>query len=210
MIPAERAFSFVSEGLKLEGLKLEGMLHEGEGQLAALVLHPHPLYGGDMDNHVVLALRAVFADAGATTLRINFRGAGRSQGVHDGGRGEADDARAAMRELRALRPGCRMLLAGYSFGAQVAAAVAADEQIAGLMLVSPPVATGVLPRLPDGVDTLIVTGEWDDIAPAARLAELAGPRRRIDVVEGASHAWWPGVDQLAAEAAVFLGELPEQ
>ncbi|TAK55776.1 MAG: alpha/beta hydrolase [Dehalococcoidia bacterium] len=203
MIPGERTFSFVSDGLELEG-----MLHEGEGQLAAVVLHPHPVYGGDMDNHVVLALRAAFAEAGATTLRFNFRGAGRSQGAHDGGRGEADDARAAMRELRTLRPGCGMLLAGYSFGAQVACAVASTEQLAGLVLVSPPAATVALPRLPEGVDTLIVTGEWDDVAPAERLAELAGPRRRLAVVEGASHAWWPGVDQLAAEVAAFLGELP--
>jgi alpha/beta superfamily hydrolase len=203
LIPAERGFPFTSDGLELEG-----MLHEGAGQLAAVVLHPHPLYGGDMDNHVVLALRATFADAGATTLRFNFRGAGGSQGVHDGGRGEADDARAAIRELRTLRPGCRMLLAGYSFGAQVAAAVASTEQLAGLVLVSPPVAVGALPRLPEGVDTLIVTGEWDDIAPAERLAELAGPRRRVAVVEGVSHGWWPGVDRVAAEVAAFLGELP--
>ena len=205
MIPAERAFSFVSGGLELDG-----MLHEGEGQLAAIVLHPHPLYGGDMDNHVVLALRAAFADAGATTLRFNFRGAGRSHGVHDAGRGEADDARAAMRELRDLRPACRMVLAGYSFGAQVAAAVASAERLAGLVLVSPPVALGALPPLPEGVDTLIVTGEWDDIAPPERLAGLAGPRCRVAVVEGASHAWWPGVDRLAAEVAAFLGGLPEQ
>lgn len=115
MIPDERPFPFESDGLQLEG-----MLHEGNSRFAAVVLHPHPLYGGDMDNHVVLALRAALADAGATTLRFNFRGAGRSQGDYDHGRGEAGDARAAIRELRQLRPGCRMLLIGYSFGAQVA------------------------------------------------------------------------------------------
>ncbi len=203
MIPEERPFAFESDGLQLEG-----MLHEGDGGLAAVVLHPHPLYGGDMDNHVVLALRGTLAGAGTTTLRFNFRGAGRSQGEHDGGRGEATDARAAIDELRKLRPGCRLLLAGYSFGAQVAATVASAGQLDGLVLVSPPVAMGALPQLPEGVDTLIVTGEWDDIAPAERLAGLAGPRRRVGVVEGASHAWWPGVDRLAAEVAAFLRELP--
>ena len=205
MTPVERSFDFESDGRQLEG-----MLHEDDGGLAAVVLHPHPLYGGDMDNHVVLAVRAAFADAGATTLRFNFRGAGRSQGAHDGGRGEADDARAAIRELRVLRPNCRMLLAGYSFGAQVAAAVAAAEPLAGLVLVSPPIAMGALTRLPEGVDTLIVTGEWDDIAPAGRLSELANRRTRVAVVEGAGHAWWPGVDRLAAEVAAFLRELPDR
>jgi len=103
LIPEERPFAFESGGLQLEG-----MLHEGDGGLAAVVLHPHPLYGGDMDNHVVLALRGTLAGAGATTLRFNFRGAGRSQGEHDGGRGEATDARAAIDELRKLRPGCQI------------------------------------------------------------------------------------------------------
>jgi len=199
---AERPIAFESGGLTLEG-----MLHEGDGPLAAVVLHPHPLYGGDMDNHVVLALRSALADAGATTLRFNFRGTGASQGAHDAGRGEVDDARAAVRELRALRPGCRMLLAGYSFGARVAAELAPGEQLAGLVLVSPPAVSGELPRPPAGVDTLIVTGEWDDIAPAARLAELAGPRCRLVVADGVGHAWWPGVDRLASEVTAFLGEL---
>jgi alpha/beta superfamily hydrolase len=202
LIPAERPFNFESSGLTLEG-----MLHECDGPFAAVVLHPHPLYGGDMDNHVVLALRSAFADAGATTLRFNFRGAGASQGEHDAGRGEVDDARAAVRELRVLRPESRMLAAGYSFGARVAAELASTEQLARLVLVSPPAAMGALPRPPEGVDTLIATGEWDDIAPAARLAELVGPRCRLVVVDEAGHAWWPGVDRLVSEVTAFLGEL---
>jgi pimeloyl-ACP methyl ester carboxylesterase len=78
------------------------------------------------------------------------------------------------------------------------------------VLVSPPAASAALPRPPAGVDTLIVTGEWDDIAPAARLVELAGPRCRLVVVDGAGHAWWPGVDRLASEVTAFLGELARQ
>ncbi len=205
MIPDERAFAFESDGLRLEG-----MLHEGDGAIAAVVLHPHPLYGGDMDSHVVLALRTAFAEAGATTLRFNFRGTGRSQGAYDDGRGEAADAHAAISALRELRPGRGVLLAGYSFGAHVAADVASTEELVGLVLVSLPVTAGRLPRIPEGVDTLLVTGDCDDIAPADRMAALAGPRRRVAIVEGVSHAWWPGVDRLAAEVAVFLRELPRQ
>ena len=205
MIPDERPFSFESDGLRLEG-----MLHEGDGATAAIVLHPRPLYGGDMDNHVVLALRASLTEAGATTLRFNFRGTGRSEGTHDNGRGEADDARAAIRSLRELGPGCGVVLAGYSFGAHVAARVALTVLLDGLILVSPPFTDGPLPTLPESVDTLLVTGEWDDSAPAARLAGLAGPRRRFVVVEGTGHGWWPGVDRLVAEVRTFLGELPRR
>ncbi len=122
LIPDERAFA-----LESDGLRLEGMLHEGDGAIAAVVLHPHPLYGGDMDSHVVLALRTAFAEAGATTLRFNFRGTGRSQGAYDDGRGEANDARVAIAAIRELQPGRSILLAGYSFGAHVAANVASTE-----------------------------------------------------------------------------------
>ena len=205
MIPEERPFSF-----QCDGLRLEGMVHEGEGSLAAVVLHPHPLYGGDMDNHVVLAIRSALAEAGATTVRFNFRGTGGSKGVHDGGRGEANDARAAIGALRELRPGCRLVLAGYSFGAQVAAGVAATDTLAGLVLVSPPLAMGAGARLPEGVPTLLVTGDADEVAPADAVRALAGPRCRVAIVEGVSHAWWPGVDRLSAEVRAFLRELPQE
>jgi len=199
----ERAFSFESDGLRIEA-----MLHEGEGALAAVILHPHPLYGGDMDNHVVLALRAALAEAGATTLRFNFRGAGHSEGSFDDGRGEAEDARNSMSALRQLRPAAGLVLAGYSFGALVAAGISREIELRALILVSPPVALGPLPELPTGVPSLLITGEFDDIAPADRLAALEGPVTRVAVVPGTGHAWWPGVDALALEVAAFLKGVP--
>ncbi len=198
----ERAFSFESGGFRIEAA-----LHEGGHALAAVVLHPHPQYGGDMDNHVVVALCRVLADAGATTLRFNFRGAGRSQGSFDGGRGEAADARAALNALGELRPEAGLVLAGYSFGAAVAAAIAGDVSARVLVLVSPPVAFAPLPDLPGDAETLIVTGEWDDIAPPERLRALAGPRRTVAIVPEAGHAWWPGVDPLADEVSSFIRSL---
>jgi uncharacterized protein len=108
---------------------------------AAVVLcHPHPLYGGDMDSHVVLQAVEACAARNVGTLRFNFRGVGASTGKHDDGRGEQDDVRAALTELRRRLPrGAPVALAGYSFGAAVAAVVAADTPIGGLALIAPPV-----------------------------------------------------------------------
>src|SRR5438445_2602075 len=84
-----------------DGLRLEGALRVvPDARLCAVVLHPHPLYGGDMDNHVVTALCAALNALGATTLRFNFRGAGASEGRHDNGRGEVEDAVEAVRFVR--------------------------------------------------------------------------------------------------------------
>ena len=196
---AERAFDFESGGLRLQGA-----LHEGESALSAVVLHPHPQYGGDMDNHVVLAVCGALAAAGATTLRFNFRGTGRIQGAFDDGRGEAADAGAAIGALRELQPEAPLVLAGYSFGALVAAGIACQEDLRALILVSPPAAFAPLPPLPEGSDTLLITGEYDDLAPPEQLRVLEGPRRRVAVVPEAGHTWWPGIESLAREISAFL------
>jgi alpha/beta superfamily hydrolase len=195
----ERPFGFTSGGFCLEGA-----LHEGDGRLAAVVLHPHPQYGGDMHNHVVLAVCAAFAGGGATTLRFNFRGTGRSEGAFDNGRGEADDARAAVRAARDLRSEAEVVLVGYSFGAGVAAAVAAEDALRGLVLVSPPVAFMALPPLPDALETLVIAGDVDDIAPLEALQALAGSSRRVVAVAGVGHTWWPGLEQLSQELSNFV------
>ncbi len=188
-------------------LSLEAAIHDGDGALAALVLHPHPQYGGDMDNHVVTAICGAMADRGATTMRFNFRGAGRSQGTYDNGRGEADDARAALEALRAAAPGAKMVLAGYSFGAMIAAGVAVDAKLAALVLVSPPVGSALLPPLDPELPTLLVAGDRDGIAPAPAVQALAAGRRQAVIVEGADHSWWPGLDSLVAQMGTFVESL---
>jgi alpha/beta superfamily hydrolase len=188
-----------------EGLRIEGALHTGDGKLAAVVLHPHPQYGGDMDSHVVTTLCRTLAEAGATTLRFNFRGAGASEGAYDGGPGEAADARAAIDYVRGRAPGAALVLSGYSFGAAIAAGIAADISAVALVLVSLPAqAPGVLPA---GVATLIVTGDADAIAPAEELRQLEAPGRPVVVVDGVDHFWFPGADRLAAAVAGFLRNL---
>jgi alpha/beta superfamily hydrolase len=191
--------------LESDGLRLEGAVHEGDRSLSAVVLHPHPQYGGDMDNHVVVALCRTLAETGATTLRFNFRGAGMSQGAFDG-RAEAHDAIAAVECVRSRLPDAPLVLAGYSFGAGVAAAVAAEVAPAGLVLVSPP--PQMLPaRLRPGASTLIVTGARDPIAPPDALRALEGPSCRLLVVEEADHGWWPGAEALINGVAAYVGNL---
>ncbi len=192
--------------IKSGRLALEGMLHEDPGDLALLMLHPHPQYGGDMDNHVVTGICGAVVELGASTLRFNFRGAGRSGGAFDGGVGEADDARAAAALLRAEAPGRRFVLAGYSFGAMVAAAVAADVAPDALVLVSPPIRGGALVALPDGVPTLIVGGYADERVPVGALRALEG-LARVVVVPGAGHSWWPGLGALLDATTGFVREM---
>jgi alpha/beta superfamily hydrolase len=199
------AFTEQRVTIESDGLRLEGALHAGGRALQAVVLHPHPQYGGDMDNHVVVTLCRTLAEAGVATLRFNFRGAGASQGTFDG-RAEAHDAIAACEYLRSRKPDAPLVLAGYSFGAGIAAAVSADVEPTGMLLVSPP--PQMMPaRLPAGVSTLIVTGGRDPIAPAAPLRALETERHSLVVVEAVDHGWWPGIDHLADAVREFVGNL---
>jgi alpha/beta superfamily hydrolase len=108
--------------------RLEALLEEPEAaetdaaalNQVALICHPHPLYGGTMHNKVVYRLARGFRKAGAAVLRFNFRGVSRSEGVHDEGVGEIEDARAALGVLRQRYPDLPYSLAGFSFGSRVA------------------------------------------------------------------------------------------
>lgn len=106
---------------------------------AVLICHPHPLYGGAMSNKVVYSLASTALQNGLYALRFNFRGVGKSQGLHDKGRGETDDAVWLGEQLRAALPaGTPLLLAGFSFGSFVALKAAARLKPVALMSVAPP------------------------------------------------------------------------
>ena len=194
-------------GIDSGGFVLEAMLHEGAGALAALVLHPHPQFGGTMDSHVVTGLCEELAGLGATTLRFNFRGTGRSEGSFTAGTGQVEDTRAAATTLRALAPDARLLLAGYSFGAAVAASVAAELAPAALVLVAPPVLMMPVAEPPQEMPALLITGENDPVAPAAQLQPIAGPHHLVVVVAGVDHTWWPGREELLREVRAFVASL---
>ncbi|HYQ90736.1 MAG TPA: alpha/beta fold hydrolase, partial [Candidatus Competibacteraceae bacterium] len=141
-------------------LQLEGLLSPAFGDKGVVIAHPHPLYGGDMNNNVVETLARVYRQYGFTTLRFNFRGVGGSQGSYDEGEGEQEDIKAALDYL--LDQGkIRLDLAAYSFGAWVSAlARTAQDKVQRLILVAPPVDfcdfhnVRSLPKL-----SLVVTGE---------------------------------------------------
>jgi alpha/beta superfamily hydrolase len=159
---------------------------------ALVVCHPHPLYGGDMDNPVVVRAVEVGQDMGLSTIRFNFRGVGRSTGAHAQGPGEQDDLRAALSTLRARLPAGRPVgLVGYSFGAWIAAGVAATTApLAGLCLVAPPLAMLDFAGLdPGGAEVLLVAGTRDPYCSQAGLAALGArlPRSEVATIEGADH-----------------------
>jgi hypothetical protein len=175
------------------GVRLEARLGIAEEAAGSLVVcHPHPLYGGDMDNPVVVRAAEVARESRLATLRFNFRGAGRSTGAHDQGRGERDDLRAAIRLLREhVLAGRPVGVAGYSFGAWVAARAAVLEtSLSALCLIGPPLAMlefGTLDAARQNV--LLVAGTRDPYCPVADLLELGRqtPGARVTTIEGADH-----------------------
>jgi hypothetical protein len=156
-------------------------------QLAALVCHPHPLYGGTLHNKVVHRVASALHEMGAAVLRFNFRGVGASEGHYDQGRGETEDARAALGWLRAQFPGARVWLAGFSFGSWIAARLAASEpRVERLILIAPPVRTSRFDVLETTtVPKLIVQGSADEICRPEDLARVSGASHFFDRQLGA-------------------------
>ncbi len=199
-----------------DGTTLEARIAVPDGASAGIVIcHPHPLYGGDMENPVVVRVAEVCGDLGLATLRLNFRGVGHSEGVHDNGRGERLDVVAALAHLTSrLEPPGATSLAGYSFGATVAANVARTaSDLARLALIAPPVGLmGEAPFAPlvgfQG-SLLIVVGALDDYCPPKAIARMGQtfPRAVIRVIDGANHFFFgklfPLGEILAAWARPF-------
>ncbi len=157
----------------------------------AIVSHPDPKGGGTMHNKVVYRAARALEDAGFGALRFNFRGVGGSEGVHDLGRGEADDLRAAIAHLEAERGAKRVLLAGFSFGSWVNARVgSADPRVPALLHIGLPVShldLGFLWSCPK--PTAVVQGDRDEFGAWDRLVEVAEsmPDARLFRVDGANH-----------------------
>jgi len=181
-----------------------------------VVCHPHPLYGGDMDNPVVIRAAEVARAAGYATLRFNFRGAGGSEGVHDKGRGEQEDVTAAMTALAGHLPaGSRIGVMGYSFGAAMAARAARPgAPDAPLGLIAPPLGMydfdflqGVASEGSPG-RLLLVAGTADSYCPVEalhRLAALTSAQERI--IEGADHFFFGKLYPLGEAIEAWLAGL---
>ena len=163
---------------------------DGSARGVALVCHPHPQFGGTMDNKVVQTLARAFVQLGWRSVRFNFRGVGASEGRWDEGRGEVDDALAVLAAYRTVELAQPFLLAGFSFGGYVAAAAAArlptSDVPERLVLVGASTEKHAVPSVPAG--TVVIHGESDDVVPLAATLDWARPQSLpVIVFPGVGH-----------------------
>jgi len=156
-----------------------------------VIAHPHPLFGGTMDNKVVQTLARAFTQCGWTAVRFNFRGVGDSAGVHDNGLGELDDLLTVVRHAA---PSGRLALAGFSFGAFVTsnafARLHAVREVDSLVLVGVAASRFAVAPIPAEAHakTLVIHGEQDDTVPLAAALDWARPQiLPVTVVPGVGH-----------------------
>jgi uncharacterized protein len=177
--------------------KIEVALDEpdGEPRGIALVAHPHPLFGGSMDNKVAQTLARTLVQLGYTTYRSNFRGVGQTEGQYDEGLGERDDLLAVLAYMRAEPESGRatlpLVLAGFSFGTAVVSHVARTlaergEAIERLVFVGTAASRFDIATVPE--NTLVIHGEQDDTVPIASVFDWARPQELpVVVIPGAEH-----------------------
>jgi len=201
--------SFSSGGLFLEGILT---IPEGAGPFpAVIVCHPHPLYGGSMDNNVVYSLSETLTQASLASFKFNFRGVGGSQGEFGQGIGEQEDVEAAISFISTVKEvdSKRIGLAGYSAGAGFALPVGfKDDRIKALAAVSPPLPMfdfDFLRSCPK--PKLLLLGSRDELIPIDQFLEfcqnLPEPKE-CEGIEGADHFWWGYESRLAAKVAAFF------
>ena len=196
--------------------RIEGMYAESTNPKApiALVLHPHPLYGGTMNNKVVYNVYKTLFENDFTVLRINFRGVGKSMGEYDEGVGEMTDAATALDWLQVQYPMSKVnLIAGFSFGAWIAMQlIMRRPEITNFLAISPPVDKYDFSFLsPCPIPGLIVQGDMDSVVSEESVHELAqrlSKQKNIDVdyrmIPGADHFFRDKIDILNSEIDDYL------
>lgn len=196
--------------------RIEGRYHQAEerGAPVAVVLHPHPLYGGTMNNKIIYQLYQSFAKAGFSVLRFNFRGVGRSLGKFDDGIGELTDAAAALDWIQQQNPNAsHCWIAGFSFGAWIALQLLMRRpEIEGFVSISPPANMydfGFLSPCP--AHGLVLQGEKDDIVQEAAVSQLVGKLGaqkglKVDykVIPGADHYYRNAMDKMIGEVDEYV------
>lgn len=184
-----------------QDLELEGLWSEHGSSSAAIITHPHPLYGGDMHNAVVETIAKAYRTNGWSTLRFNFRGVGKSEGTFNDGVGEQMDLAAAVDFLKE-KGIVDIELAGYSFGAWVLACWSrqSDHDMIPMRFVAPPV--GFIDFGPvrplHGLRQVILGGN-DDFAPLRQCETLTGqwnPEANLDIIQNTDHFFWNQMDTL--------------
>ena len=210
-----------SQNLFLEGPagRLEAILwtptRPGTPPMAALVCHPHPLFGGTMHNKVVYNAAKTMDALGIPTLRFNFRGAGLSAGEHDKGRGEQGDVQTALDFLAAQFPGIPLLLAGFSFGSVVGLRVGCrDTRVVELIGLGLPVNNTDVSFLGDcPKPKLFVHGANNQFGERGKIEQVVGAlagENQLVIVEDADHFFAGHIDEFnAAITAWLLDRHPE-
>jgi len=193
---------------------LEGVWHFPQATVsspAVIVCHPHPLYGGDMSNNIVLAICQTLAQQSIAALRFNFRGVGKSEGVFGEGIAEQEDAKAAIAFVSStpdINPR-RIGLAGYSFGASVTVPVALhDGRVNLLALVSPALADSGWEQLKEYPKAkLLIVGDSDLVIPLPRfqqyIKDIPEPKQ-WQVISGADHFWQGYEAKVAQKVTQFF------
>ncbi len=198
-----------------EDVTLEGMYSEAaDAPGAAIVLHPHPQYGGSMDNNVVAAMCDGAARAGWSCLRFNFRGVGASTGAHGGGYAEASDVAAVAQWLQEQKK-CTLALLGYSFGSLVGSLAATQiPEVDRALWVAPPLVMGNLSQWPEqNGPCWIIAGSQDEFTAVGALQAYVnefGARGFFKLRPGVDHFWWGQESALSDLATRLLrGDAPE-
>jgi alpha/beta superfamily hydrolase len=163
---------------------------EQSSSTIAVVCHPHPLYGGTMDNKVVHYTAKALLEMGVTVLRFNFRGVGNSAGKHDNANGEVDDCLVAIEWMHEQYPGQQLVIAGFSFGAYIATQAASRSDVHALITIAPAVQLYDFSAIDVSCPWLLIQGDEDEVVPANLVASWASQHSQLSKVvwvEGASH-----------------------
>ncbi|MBC7405059.1 MAG: alpha/beta fold hydrolase [Cytophaga sp.] len=157
----------------------------------SLVAHPHPLYGGTMDNKVTQTLARTFVSLGYATVRMNFRGVGKSEGTHDSGLGETDDMALLLQHMRHTYPDLPLVLSGFSFGTFVQSCLqqrltTKNVPVQRIVLVGAAAGKWAMPDIPP--NSILIHGELDDTIPLQAVFDWLRPQDiPVIVIPGADH-----------------------
>ncbi len=203
--------------LECANYSLDAIYHEGtrDNKSGVLLLHPHPLYGGDMYNSVIVAVEDKLQNLGFATFKINFRGAG-SSGSYDGPTGAVEDAKYAFRFMSEELNLDSIGIVGYSFGASVALSLAIAQNPAFLVtlsasldiMVQTDISKEDLKRI--GCPCLVFHGADDDVVPlsnAQELAKILGPDSTLSILEYEGHFYRNSLSEVLAILQMFLAKI---
>jgi alpha/beta superfamily hydrolase len=212
--PAGSLEALLDEPAASRGVNPDGLVESGRAdrlKAAVVFAHPHPQYGATMHTKVVYQTAKALARIGCSVLRFNFRGAGRSAGMFDEGRGEREDFRAALEFMRERYPGAPLWAGGMSFGSWVGLTVgAADPRVEALIGIAMPTDRyDFAPVAESETPKFFIHGERDEVCPLKQMREFyarAHDPKELVVIDGAGHLFDGKVGEVADAIEDLLGD----